>query len=71
MIKGSDKNENRFIEELKKDFESYHQCQWLSKLYCFVYDPQKKTNDINNFMDLNGTREKNGHRYEVEVIVAN
>lgn len=71
MIKKSDSNETHFIEQLKVDFESYHQCQWLEKLFCFVYDPFKKTKDISNFNDLNGQREKNGHRYNVEVIVVN
>lgn len=71
MIKQSDTNETHFIEELKVDFESYHQCNWLSKLFCFVYDPYKKTKDLSNFHDLNGTREKNGHKFNVEVIVIN
>lgn len=71
MIKQSDTNETHFIEELKVDFESYHQCDWLSKLFCFVYDPYKKTKDLSNFHDLNGTREKNGHKFNVEVIVVN
>jgi hypothetical protein len=71
MIKAKDQNETHFIEELKVDFESYHQCQWLKKLFCFVYDPQKKTRDLSNFKDLNGIRNKNGHEYSVEVIVVN
>lgn len=71
MIKQSDTNETHFIEQLKVDFESYHQCNWLSKLFCFVYDPYKKTKDLSNFYDLNGTREKNGHKFNVEVIVVN
>jgi hypothetical protein len=71
MIKERDSNETEFIEQLKKDFESYHQCQWLEKLFCFVYDPNRKTRDLANFMDLNGERSKNGHSFSVEVIVAN
>ncbi|MFY1611820.1 hypothetical protein ACOMSG_03100 [Macellibacteroides fermentans] len=71
MIKQSDTNETHFIEELKVDFESYHQCNWLSKLFCFVYDPYEKTKDLSNFHDLNGTRVKNGHKFSVEVIVVN
>ncbi|MCB9001216.1 MAG: hypothetical protein H6537_04485 [Bacteroidales bacterium] len=71
MIKSKDTNETHFIEELKIDFESYHECQWLNKLYCFVYDPYKKTRDISNFKDLNGERIKGEHRYNVEVIIAN
>lgn len=71
MIKEKDKNENHFIEQLKVDFESYHECKWLKKLFCFVYDPEKKTKDISNFNDLNGLRKKGEHSFDVEVIVVN
>ena len=69
MIKEKDRNENEFIEELKIDFESYHECQWLKKLYCYVFDPFAKTNDVNNFYSLSGLRVKNGHEYTVQLIV--
>lgn len=69
MVKMSDKNEVNFIEQLKIDIESYHQCKWLNKLFCFVYDPYRKTKDIANFHDLNGMRNKNGHEFDVEIIV--
>lgn len=69
MIKEKDANEINFIEELKIDFESYHQCPWIKKLFCFVYDPYKKTKDIANFNDLNGNRTKGNHSYNVELIV--
>lgn len=68
MIKEKDTNENKFIKELKEDFESYHACQWLEKLICFIYDPYKKTKDNQNFTMLNGHREKQNHEYEVEII---
>lgn len=71
MIKEKDANETHFIEQLKVDFESYHKCVWLEKLFCFVYDPFKKTRDISNFNDLNGKRTKGEHNYNVEVIVVN
>ncbi|PCJ28515.1 MAG: hypothetical protein COA97_00760 [Flavobacteriales bacterium] len=71
MIKEKDSNETHFIEELKIDFESYHECQWLKKLFCFVYDPLKKTKDISNFNDLNGVRKKKNQEYNVEIIVVN
>ncbi|KAA3436753.1 hypothetical protein FOA19_20460 [Rufibacter hautae] len=71
MIKQGDSNETHFIEQLKVDFESYHECKWLDKLFCFVYDPYKKTKDISNFNDLNGSRVKGDHGYNVEVIVRN
>ncbi|GGA95708.1 hypothetical protein [Mucilaginibacter rubeus] len=69
MIKSADSNETHFIEQLKVDFESYHECKWLKKLFCFVWDPYKKTRDIANFHDLNGIRNKNEHTFDVEVIV--
>lgn len=71
MIKEKDSNETHFIEQLKADFESYHECKWLRKLFCFVYDPYKKTRDISNFNDLNGERTKGEHNFNVEVILAN
>lgn len=71
MIKEKDSNETHFIEQLKIDFESYHECKWLDKLFCFVYDPHKKTRDISNFQDLNGDRTKGGHNFNVELIIAN
>lgn len=71
MIKSKDQNETHFIEQLKVDFESYHECKWLRKLFCFVYDPFKKTRDISSFNDLNGERAKNEHNFSVEVIVTN
>ena len=71
MIKAKDLNETHFIEQLKTDFESYHECKWLKKLFCFVYDPYKKTRDISNFNDLNGERTKGEHNFNVEVIIAN
>jgi hypothetical protein len=71
MIKAKDTNETHFVEQLKVDFESYHECKWLRKLFCFVYDPYKKTRDISNFNDLNGERRKGEHNFNVEVIVAN
>jgi hypothetical protein len=70
MIKEKDLNETHFIEQLKVDLESYHECKWLRKLFCFVYDPYKKTKDISNFHDLNGARTKGEHNFNVEVIVS-
>ncbi|MBE7444032.1 MAG: hypothetical protein HS132_01720 [Planctomycetia bacterium] len=58
MIKEKDSNETRFIEQLKVDFESYHECKWLSKLFCFVYDPYKRQETCRILKDLNGDRKK-------------
>lgn len=71
MIKASDYTESKFIDELKIDIESYHGSPWIKTLFCFVYDPFNKTRDIANFTDLNGIREKDGKRFNVETIVVN
>lgn len=71
MLKAKDTSETKFIDELKVDFESYHESKWLKKLFCFVYDPYKKTRDIANFHDLNGHRTKGKSSFNVEVIVVN
>ena len=71
MIKESDSNEIKAIDQLKIDFESYHECKWLDKLFCFVYDPNKKTKDIVSFKDLNGNRTKGNHNFNIEIIVVN
>jgi len=69
MIKESDKNEDKFITQLKEDIQSYHVCQWMKHLICFVYDPLNKTKDINSFYDLNGNQTINEKTFDVEVIV--
>lgn len=71
MIKESDINEKKFIEELKIDIESYHSNPNLEFLFAFIYDPQNKTKDKQNFYQLNGDRKKNGKNFDVEIIVGN
>ncbi len=69
MIKESDQNETKFAKELKEDLESYYECQWLKKLFCFVYDPYKKTRDRNSLEGFTGLRTIKGHEYHTEVIL--
>lgn len=69
MIKENDTDEAKFIKQLKEDIQSYHICQWMKNLICFVYDPFDKTKDRNNFYDLNGQQTINGKTFVVEVIV--
>ena len=69
MIKESDVDESKFIKQLKEDIQSYHLCQWMNSLICFVYDPFDKTKDRNNFYDLNGQQTIQGKTFTVEVIV--
>lgn len=71
MLKKSDRDELKIIEELKIDFESYHECHWLKKLFCFIYDPYKRTRDKSNFNELSGIRKKGIHEYDVEIILVN
>ena len=69
MIKEGDTNETKFVEELKTDIQSYHQCQWLQYLICFVYDPFDKTRSKQHFYDLNGNQSINGKSFEITVII--
>jgi hypothetical protein len=71
MIKEKDRDEKDFIEQLKNDIQSYYKYHFLKELIIFVYDPQNKTGDIQNFYDLNGTQEINGIRFNIKVIVGN
>jgi hypothetical protein len=65
-----DYNEDRCIGDLKKDIESYHAWKELKTLFCFVYDPERQSKDKHNFKQLEGKRTKNGHTFEVKVIVS-
>ncbi|SEB78157.1 hypothetical protein SAMN05192540_1527 [Maribacter dokdonensis] len=69
MMKESDSDEGKFIKQLKEDIQSYHACQWLEDLVCFVYDPFDKTKDRTNFYDLNGRQTIKDKSFNVEVIV--
>lgn len=69
MIKEADQSEKKYVEELKNDIQSYHQCQWLQHLICFVYDPFEKIRSKQHFYDLNGVQSINGKEFEIDVIV--
>lgn len=69
MIKESDKDESKFIKQLKEDIQSYYSSEWMDHLFCFVYDPLDKTKDRQSFYDLNGTQTISNKTFEVEVIV--
>ncbi|MBM4056231.1 MAG: response regulator [Planctomycetes bacterium] len=68
MIKENESDESKYIDELKKDFESYS-IEDMEYLICFVYDPYKKTNDANNFYSLNGKRNIKNTHFNVKCIV--
>lgn len=61
-------DENKVIKQLKVDFESYHVCQWLKTLICFIYDPNNLVKDKQHFMALEGKRTKNEHNFDVKVV---
>ena len=69
VINATGNSENSIIDDLKKDFESYHACQWLKTLICFVYDPQNLIKDNHNFKQLEAPRTKNGHTFEVKIVI--
>ena len=71
MIKQTDSDEKIFIGQLKNDIQSYYLYPYLKELLIFVYDPQNKTRDVQNFHALNGEQEIQGIRFNVEVIVGN
>lgn len=71
MIKSSDSDEKKFISQLKDDIESYYIYPYLKDLLVYVYDPENKTSDVQNFYALNGIRENKGKRFSVEVVVGN
>ena len=62
-------SENKIIDDLKKDIESYHVCQWLKILICFVYDPQNLIKDNHNFKQLEAPRTKNEHTFDVKIVI--
>ncbi len=69
MIKETDDNENQYIDDLKKDIESYHKHPDLEYLICFVYDPYRKGKDDSNFYDLAGERMVRGKQFSEITIV--
>ena len=71
MIKEKDTNEKEFIEQLKNDIQSYYKYKFLKDLLIFVYDPQNKTRDVQNFYDLNGTQEIKDIRFNILVVIGN
>ena len=74
MIKKSDKDEKKFIEQIKIDIESYYRYN-PKYLIFFIYDPQNKTTNKNHFYDLQGITTKNDdtgtYEYEIITILSN
>lgn len=74
MIKETDKDEKEFVKQIKIDIESYYR-ENPQYLIFFIYDPQKKTTNNNNFYDLQAIIEKEDetgkYKYEVITILCN
>lgn len=71
MIKKTDNDEKRFIEQIKIDINDYATWGGLKDLIVFVYDPFNKTTNKNNFYELSGIKKINNIEFVVHVIVSN
>lgn len=74
MIKEKDTDEKEFIKQIKIDIESYYRSNPRYMIF-FIYDPENKTKDKNNFYDLQGITEKTddtgSYKFEVITILKN
>lgn len=71
MIKDSDRDEKEFVEQLKIDIQSYYRYAELKHLFMYIYDPQNKTRDLENFLTLNGEQTIQGKKFYIEILVGN
>ena len=59
----------KVADELKIDFESYHDHPACRELFAYIYDPNHYIADPERFArDLNGLRQKRGHTFSVYVL---
>ncbi|MCE0764770.1 hypothetical protein LWC35_17915 [Pseudonocardia kujensis] len=66
----SKQHARQVADELRVDFETYHDYPGCRHLYAYVFDPKRLIVDSEQFVtDLDGPREKRGHRFTVNVIV--
>ncbi|TDD63532.1 hypothetical protein E1293_43085 [Actinomadura darangshiensis] len=60
----------KLADELKIDFESYHNHQDCRHLFVYIHDPNQYISDPENFAsDLNGIRRKRDHEFSVEIFI--
>lgn len=66
-----DKSHARSIaDELRIDFECYHDHPSCKTLYAYIYDPARHISDPVQFCrDLNGVRRKRDHEFNVEITI--
>jgi REase_DpnII-MboI len=57
-------------DELRIDFECYHDHPSCKNLYVYIYDPERRIVDPVQFcQDLNGIRRKRDHEFTVEISI--
>ena len=71
MIKQSDTDEKKFIEQIKIDINDYSTWSGLKDFIVFIYDPQNKTSNRNNFYELGGPHTINDVTFNVHIIISN
>jgi REase_DpnII-MboI len=60
----------KVVDELKIDFESYHEYSGCRELIVYIYDPDNHIVDPERFIrDLSGLRQKAGHMFTVHILV--
>ena len=60
----------KVADELRIDFESYHEHPACRELFVYIYDPKHHIIDPERFArDLNGVRQKRGHTFSVYVLI--
>lgn len=64
------KHARRLGDELRVDFESYHEHPDCRQLFVLIHDPAQVISDPGQFaVDLNGLRRKRDHEFAVRIIV--
>jgi hypothetical protein len=60
----------KVADELKIDFESYHEYAECRELFAYIYDPNNYIADPERFArDMSGLRQKRGHAFSVYVLI--
>ena len=60
----------KLADELRIDFECYHEHNACRELFVYIYDPNHHIHDPESFADaLSGPRQKRNHMFDVYVII--
>ena len=68
QIREEEKNDKKFIQQIKIDLQSYHVLDYLKEIIFYVYAP-KAIQDVNNFYELEGPQTINNKSFDVKIIV--